>query len=504
MRHISLIIILVFFYVSLVSYGQDFSLKGFAAVDAEGYSGTTGGVGGDEITVYTGLELQDALNDKGDNPLIIYISGKLTNTAKVDVKDISGVSILGATSDAELSGFGLKMRRAENIIVRNLKIHHVPADYEDAVQIDESHHVWIDHCELYSDMDHHKDYYDGLLDIKNGSRYITASWNYLHDHYKTSLIGHSDDASQMAVDTMFKITYHHNYFNSTNSRNPSLRYGKLHAYNNYYKGILYYCIASRKGARVLVEHNYFEDSQSPVLTTFGDPPDGYACLVNNIYAGTSLEDDNDISQTDCSWDVSYSYYPDDVESINSMVPAYAGTGLLEFGAGGQPDNVYTLSVEVTGSGSVIPGNGSFPEGAEVRIIASPEEDWQFKEWNGDITSNDDTLNITIGSSLSINAVFSQLTSDIKVIDESPGLELRQNYPNPFSDHTEIEFTIPANGPVKISLYNIDGRKITDIINGNYLKGTYKAILDREYLKQGLYIYSISFNDQSIYKKLIIE
>ena len=119
MRHISLIIILVFFYVSLVSYGQDFSLKGFAAVDAEGYSGTTGGVGGDEITVYTGLELQDALNDKGDNPLIIYISGKLTNTAKVDVKDISGVSILGATSDAELSGFGLKIRRAENIIVRN-------------------------------------------------------------------------------------------------------------------------------------------------------------------------------------------------------------------------------------------------------------------------------------------------------------------------------------------------------------------------------------------------
>jgi len=71
MKQLSLLIILILNSVISASYSQNFSLTGYAEINAEGHNGTTGGAGGDEITVYSGLELQNALDDKGDNPLII-------------------------------------------------------------------------------------------------------------------------------------------------------------------------------------------------------------------------------------------------------------------------------------------------------------------------------------------------------------------------------------------------------------------------------------------------
>jgi pectate lyase len=41
-------------------------------------------------------------------------------------------------------------------------------------------------------MDHGKDYYDGLIDIAHAADYLTVSWNRLPDHYRVSLVGHSD------------------------------------------------------------------------------------------------------------------------------------------------------------------------------------------------------------------------------------------------------------------------------------------------------------------------
>ena len=58
---------------------------------------------------------------------------------------------------------------------------------DDAVSIQKSTNVWIDHNEFFSDTDHGFDYYDGLLDITHGCDFITVSYNYFHDHYKVSL-----------------------------------------------------------------------------------------------------------------------------------------------------------------------------------------------------------------------------------------------------------------------------------------------------------------------------
>lgn len=82
----------------------------------------------------------------------------------------------------------------------------------------------IDHVELSSDRDHDKDYYDGLLDVTHGCFGITLSYNILHDHWKSSLVGHSD--SNGAEDVAIRVTYHHNYWYNLNSRLPSFRFGQ--------------------------------------------------------------------------------------------------------------------------------------------------------------------------------------------------------------------------------------------------------------------------------------
>lgn len=73
-----------------------------------------------------------------------------------------------------------------------------------------SYNVWVDHVELWFDRDHDKDYCDGLLDLTHGVYGITASYNILHDHWKTTLIGHSDNNG--AQDVAIRVTLHHNYW----------------------------------------------------------------------------------------------------------------------------------------------------------------------------------------------------------------------------------------------------------------------------------------------------
>ena len=77
-----------------------------------------------------------------------------------------------------------------------------------------------------------KDLYDGLIDIKNQTGFITISWNYLHDQHKGGLVGASD--TDLFADR--KITYHHNYYNKVKLRVPMYRGSVGHFFNNYIVG----------------------------------------------------------------------------------------------------------------------------------------------------------------------------------------------------------------------------------------------------------------------------
>lgn len=131
------------------------SAIGFASQNG----GTTGGAGGEEVTVTSVDELVEAV--KGDEARIIYVEGTLEGTATI--RTGSNKSILGRDSSANIIGAGILVKEVENVIIQNLKIGLVREEYaEDAIGIDASTNVWVDHCDLYSDLDHGKDYYDGM------------------------------------------------------------------------------------------------------------------------------------------------------------------------------------------------------------------------------------------------------------------------------------------------------------------------------------------------------
>lgn len=134
--------------------------------------------------------------------------------------------------------------------MRNLKISKVIASNGDAIGIQKSTNVWVDHCDLSSDMDHDKDFYDGLLDVTHASDWVTISNTYLHDHvsfnlaicatmtvelmngaaqWKTSLVGHSDSNSKEDTGHLH-VTYANNNWNNINSRAPSFRFGTGHIF----------------------------------------------------------------------------------------------------------------------------------------------------------------------------------------------------------------------------------------------------------------------------------
>ena len=119
-------------------------------------------------------------------------------------------------------------------------------------------HVWIDHNDFSSDLDHGIDFYDGQVDITHGADFITVSWNIFHDHFKNSLVGNSENTGDEDSGHL-RITYHHNLFTRVDGRNPSIRFGTGHVYNNHYLNIPDYGIASRQGAQVRVENNYFDN-----------------------------------------------------------------------------------------------------------------------------------------------------------------------------------------------------------------------------------------------------
>jgi pectate lyase len=355
-----------------------FGLTGFASISG----GTTGGTGGKEITVSSMSDMSDLLNQRKKNndtsPLIIKIGGKITGAGAVGVKEVKNISIIGVGSSAELEGVGLNIVKSSNIIIQNLRIHHTLAP-TDCIGIESSDHIWVDHCELYNMIGDCNgdgvvdtkgdipggdvDWYDGLLDCKKNSEYITVSWNYFHDAFKTSLVGSSDSDTYDR-----KMTFHHNVFKNCKERLPSYRGGTGHIFDNYYVDVWNSAVNSRMGAKLRVENNCFENVGSGNVNdesglaagpigSYNSTAIGYYDVKDNTYL--NCRGNQPVAST-CSFVPSYDYskYLTPVSEVKAMVTRYAGVGRLD------GSNSSTIGENTGGSGDVtvkigdINGDGS--------------------------------------------------------------------------------------------------------------------------------------------------
>ncbi|HEX2927306.1 MAG TPA: dockerin type I domain-containing protein [Ruminiclostridium sp.] len=324
-----------------------FNPIGFATMEG----GTAGGTGGSEITVKSLSELKNAMSQKKDDtkPLIVKIDGKITGSEAVGVKDLQNLTIVGVGKNGELDGVGLNIVRSKNVIVQNLKIHHTLAP-TDCIGIENSNHIWVDHCELYNMIGDCNgdgkvdtkgdisggdiDWYDGLLDCKNDSSYITVSWNYLHDSFKTSLVGSSDSDNYDR-----RMTYHHNLFENCKERLPSYRFGTGHIFNNCFIDVWNSAVNSRMGAKLRVEGNYFENVGSGSVNedsglaagpigSYSSEEIGYWDVKDNTFVDCK---GNQPTTSTCSYTPPYQYSSalTPVGEVKALVTQYAGVGKLD-------------------------------------------------------------------------------------------------------------------------------------------------------------------------------
>lgn len=286
------------------------------AIATVGYAttngGTTGGRGGLVVSVSTKEELEAAA--AGTDPKIILVTGKITSTGAIKVG--SNKSVIGAGPTAELVGCALSVKGQKNVIIRNLKISKVLAP-TDAISLQTSSNIWIDHLDLSSDMTHGKDFYDGLLDITHAVEWVTISNTKLHDHYKASLVGHSDNNA--AEDTgKLHVTYVNNYWLNINSRGPSIRFGTGHIFNNVFEKVVD-GINVRKGAKVLVENNVWSGASKPLYSV--DSTGGVTSKGNDFGGATATLTTGGLTT------VPYTYTAVDIAGAAAGIKAGAGNSL---------------------------------------------------------------------------------------------------------------------------------------------------------------------------------
>lgn len=90
------------------------------------------------------------------------------------------------------------------------------------------------------------------------------------------------------------------------------------------------------------------------------------------------------------------------------------------------------------------------------------------------------------------------------VEASPNkYELYQNYPNPFNPSTNIKFSLPEDSRVVINIYDVLGKKIMELVSGQFVAGNQEVQLNAASLASGLYLYSIETKNFSAVKKMIV-
>jgi len=317
---------LLSFFNLLQTQTPDFSQVGFSTLNG----GTKGGEGGETVMVTTYAQLKSYAESA--TTYIIKVQGTITNgSAGGQLRVASNKSIIGVGGTALLSGVGIDISSKNNIILQNLKITLVgtssPKDVNggDCIGISgTSKNIWIDHCEMYSEdpsAQTNIDKYDGLLDIKGQTGFITISWCYWHDHHKGGLVGAADD--DLYDDR--KVTLHHNYYNKVKLRIPMYRGSVGHFFNNYIKDSDK-ASEIRANTCVRIEKNYYENFSEFAIYTTSDSP-GKTERIDNYLSKTQSR----AYPANCTAIIPYTYsnvLTTTTTDVKTIVPKYAGVGKI--------------------------------------------------------------------------------------------------------------------------------------------------------------------------------
>ncbi len=266
-----------FKYDGVGAYNNDGTLKAGAKVlyiTARSAKTVSTTVNTGKLETITGLQsIIDAYSKgKDKTPIAFRFIGKISLS---DLDHISssaeGLQIKGAKmnmtfegvgDDATVYGFGFLLRNATSVEFRNLAIMRC---LDDAMSLDTNNsHVWIHNMDFFygkkgGAADQAKG--DGTVDIKGDSQYITVAYNRFWDNGKASMCGMKTESGPNY------ITYHHNWFDHSDSRMARIRTMSVHMYNNYYLHNDVYGVGATMGSSVFMESNYFDATKRPIMSS---------------------------------------------------------------------------------------------------------------------------------------------------------------------------------------------------------------------------------------------
>jgi len=274
-----------------------------------------------------------------NRPLIVRLIGNVTDMSVMDGGDMvienknnasGSITIEGVGNDAVCNGWGVRLKSASNIEVRNLATMNVNSTAGDNIGMQQDNdHIWIHNNDLFygnagSDADQIKG--DGALDNKT-STYCTFSYNHFWDNGKASLLGLSENTT-----TGLYVTYHHNWFDHSDSRHPRVRFYSAHIYNNYYDGIAKYGAGSTMGSSLFVEGNYYRNAKHPMMISLQG---------TDVWSSSKQANDPANMGTFSGEDGGM------IKAFNNTFDADLGTNDMRFVAYGDTNPLYNISGKIS-------------------------------------------------------------------------------------------------------------------------------------------------------------
>lgn len=378
-----------FKYAGVGAYNNDGTLKAGAKVlyiTAKTAKTVSTTVNTGKLETITGLQSIIDAYQKGEDttPIVFRIIGKVSlsdldkissSAEGLQIKGKGAHSVMNMTfegvgDDATVYGFGFLLRNTKSVEFRNFAIMRC---LDDAMSLDtDNSHVWIHNMDLFygkkgGAADQAKG--DGTVDIKGDSKYVTVAYNRFWDNGKASMCGMKSETGPNY------ITYHHNWFDHSDSRMARVRTMSVHMYNNYYQHNDVYGIGATSGSSIFMESNYFDAVKRPIMSSlqgtdakgdgtfsgekgglikaygnvFANKPDNFSYIpyaenntsfdayevsdpseqvpasVKTLVGGTSY------NNFDTNSSLMYAYAADKAEDVPSIVEGFYGAGRLNHG-----------------------------------------------------------------------------------------------------------------------------------------------------------------------------
>ncbi|MGN1412141.1 MAG: dockerin type I domain-containing protein [Oscillospiraceae bacterium] len=482
---------------------------------------------------YTGVSaITQAIKDKNScPPVAIRIIGQVTldglscsdmsSAYAIGVKGASNVTFEGIGEDATLMA-GVGAFQCNSIEVRNLGLMLWGGGKDgDGITLKASVNVWVHNNDIFygeagSDSDQAKG--DGSMDLKDDSQYVTISYNHFWDSGKMSLCGMKSESGENW------ITYHHNWFDHSDSRHPRIRTMSVHVYNNYYDGNSKYGVGCAYQSEAFVEANYFRNCNYPMLSSmqgsdvlaegifsgedggviksFGNYMEGQKSYITyqedntefDAYEATSKDEKvpstvtakqggKTYSNFDTDSSIMYDYTPDSAKDVPSIVMAKAGRlngGDFDFTFDNSVDDTsYAVNSDLMAklkaykTGVISIGSGNYvtdpPQGGEVTTTPSVSVTEPTGSSSGSVTtappvvSSGNVHNFTTDGTSSTYYTITGNLSTGKGTMTYNGLELTQCLK--LESSTSIVFTASSDTTLTLvtntaTYVKIDGEKVT--------------------------------------------